>query len=173
MHKAWAQSRALHSRVALLVGLAIGGLLFHGCTEAPPGPQLASELAPDTVANTPQAPALALSPVPKAAPKHSAHVRIARNTERKAAIFDPAMLVGMAPPAIGNILGKPVGTREVALTTEWTYATPSCSLVIFFYPDIATGALHALKYNVTDAGDTGDGANCIHHILLARSDDHD
>ncbi len=160
----------------------LGGLLLYGCTEAPPDRNLVSELAPDTnmAPETPQVPAPVSLPAPKAAPKRPGHGRtarnteqIAKNTERKVAALDPVALVGMAPPAIGNILGKPANTREAALTTEWTYATPSCSLVIVFYPDITTGTLHALKFNVIDSDGEKDGASCIHHILLARSDDHD
>jgi hypothetical protein len=93
-------------------------------------------------------------------------------SERKAAMLNPVMLVGMAPPDIDKLLGKPAVMREYAMTTEWTYATRVCSLAIFFYPDIATGTLRALEYNVTDSkGDAGDGPGCVHHILLARSDD--
>ena len=83
-------------------------------------------------------------------------------------MVDPVTLVGLDPPAIGRILGKPAGMREDAMTTEWTYSTPTCSLKIFFYPDIATGALRALKYNVEDIrGDAGDDGTCGHHVLLA------
>lgn len=173
-----AQSRALRIWVSITAAI-LGGLPLHGCIEAPPDGKLASELAPDVnmAPETPQAPAPVSLPAPKPAPKRPGHGRTARNTEqaaknieRKVTTLDPVALMGMAPPAIGNILGKPAGTREAALTTEWTYATRSCSLVIVFYPDITTGALHALKFNVTDGEE--DGASCIHHILLARSDDH-
>jgi hypothetical protein len=163
--------------VALLIVSTFGGLPLYGCTEAPPDRHLASTLAPDTAQDMASNTLQAFAPVPahasKTVPKRSAHVRTERITEKKVAVLDPVTLVGMAPPAIGNILGKPAGTREVALTTEWTYANPSCSLVVFFYPDISTGALHALKFSATGADGAEDGASCIHHILLARSDDHD
>jgi len=80
------------------------------------------------------------------------------------------MLVGLGPPAVDRILGKPAGTRADAMAVEWTYTAPSCSLSIFFYPDIATGALRALKYNVTDRG-SGDGHACVNFLVMARSDE--
>ncbi len=175
-----AQGHLSRTWILFLVAILGGSSLF-GCTEAPPNQQLASDLAP-TVSAVPDMPQMAAPPppAPKAAPKR--RPRTAKNTERKVAVpdpvtkvtaIDPVALVGMAPPAFGNLLGRPIGTRQSALTIEWTYATRSCSLVIVFYPDITTGALHALKFNVTDAGGREDGASCIHHILSARSDNDD
>jgi hypothetical protein len=82
------------------------------------------------------------------------------------------MLVGLGPPAVDRILGKPAGMRADAMAVEWTYTAPSCSLSVFFYPDIATGALRALKYNVTDRGN-GDGHACVNFLVMARSDESD
>lgn len=170
--------RPLRAGIAFLAA-ALGGLPLYGCAEPPPDQDLASELAP-VVSPAPNIPQVAVPPPPepKAAPKR--HPRTAKNTEqparnaeRKVAAVDPVTLVGLAPPAIGNILGRPVDARESALTVEWIYATRSCSLVVVFYPDITTGTLHALKFNVIDAEGKGDGASCIHHILLARSNDDD
>lgn len=170
----------------VFLAAALGGLSLCGCSEPMPDQSLASELAP-AVSPVPSMPQAVPPPPPesKVAPKRRVRpirnaeqtardsVPPTRNAERKVAAIDPVTLVGMAPPAIGNILGRPVNARESALTVEWIYATRSCSLVVVFYPDITTGTLHALKFNVTDAEGKGDGASCIHHILLARNDDDD
>ena len=95
------------------------------------------------------------------------------NTGKKIAMIDPVTLVGMAPRDISRILGKPTDTRVEAMTTEWIYGTPSCSLAIFFYPDIATGALRALKYNINgSAQNAEDDHDCAERFLLARGDGH-
>jgi hypothetical protein len=107
-------------------------------------------------------------------PQHVVRARPpkAEKPKRKVAALNPITLLGMALPDIGELLGKPASIREYAMTTEWTYAMHACSLVIFFYPDIATGTLRALKYNATDSrGDARDGSSCVHNILLARADD--
>jgi len=53
----------------------------------------------------------------------------------------------------------------------WTFSAPSCSFQVFFYPDVKTSALHALKYGGVD----GNGAQmatsetCIRGILTAKT----
>jgi hypothetical protein len=134
---------------------------------------LTADLAPPP-ADPPEPAPPAPPRVAEVVPRHVTHARPPKVEKLKKTVTkaDPVTLVGMAPPAIGKLLGKPAGTREYAMTTEWTYETPVCSLVIFFYPDITTGALRALKYNATGPkGGTGNGPSCVHNILLARNDD--
>lgn len=153
------------------------------CAEPPPNPELASTLAPEAAPAKDVPPPEVPRPLPppavptpqretKPLRKRQAHVKAERE-EQKIPALDPITLVGLEPSAIGGILGKPADMREVAQATRWTYTVQDCSLAIFFYPDLATGTLHALKYIVTDGkGERGDGASCVHHILLARSDSH-
>jgi len=80
---------------------------------------------------------------------------VPKKSESKTAGLDLGTLVGLAPPAVDRILGRPAGIRTEAMSVEWTYIARNCSLNIFFYPDIATGALRALRYNVTDRAGNG------------------
>lgn len=144
-----------------------------GCTQKPDDPSLAADLAPSPpntakpIASAPHAASPAH--MPDTTPKPTKHA--SEQSEKKVAMLDPAKLVGMSPSAIGGLLGKPADTHKDAMSTEWTYATKSCSLKIFFYPDITTGALRVLKYIVRDAkGAPGDGPGCVHHLLLARGE---
>lgn len=92
--------------------------------------------------------------------------------ERKLARLTPDSLVGLTPPAIGQLLGKPAETREDAMTIQWTYTMQNCSLNVFFYPDIATGSFRALKYNIAGTkGRSGHGHDCTNYLIMARSDE--
>jgi hypothetical protein len=149
-----------------LLAVLLVGMPLAGCIEKQPVVAQKVELPPREPEPSP--PAIAPVPVSGEAQKPVARARRER-PEKKIAMFDPLTLVGMTPPDIGRILGRPAGTREEALSIEWIYETRTCSLVIFFYPDIATGALRALKYNVHDSKENaGDGRNCVQKVLLAR-----
>jgi len=149
----------------LLVGMALAG-----CIEKQPVVAQKADL-PSPASETPLA---AIPPLRGSGEAQKPAVRAPRERPgKKIAMFDPVTLVGMTPADIGRILGRPAGTREEALSTEWIYATRTCSLVIFFYPDIATGALRALKYNVNNSKvSLADGRDCIQKFLLARGNDH-
>ena len=160
----------LHRSVAF--GAVLGTLSLNGCTEKPDDPMLRPSVVQADSAELPAvepAPAAPVAPPPRPVAKAKPVSRpvLART---RAPAFNPGMLVGLGPPAVDRILGKPAGTRADAMAVEWTYTAPSCSLSIFFYPDIATGALRALKYNVTDRG-SGDGHACVNFLVMARSDE--
>ncbi len=155
---------------------ALGGLLLAGCTERPDNRMLKPNL-PFAMSNMSCRYVSAATPRPGAAivrPSGSRPVARAapKKSEGKTAGFDPSTLVGLAPPAIDQILGKPAGMRAEAMTVEWNYVGQGCSLNIFFYPDIATGTLRALKYNVTNMkGRTGGSRACVNFLMMARSDE--
>jgi len=150
---------------------ALGGPFLGGCTEKPdsrvlPSPAVAAaDKFPQQVPKAAPAPppARAVAPRPAARPDRA---------ERKLAKLSPDTLVGLTPPAVGQLLGKPAETREDAMMIRWTYTTQNCSLNVFFYPDIATGSFRALKYNVTGTKiRTGHGHGCTNYLMMARSDE--
>jgi hypothetical protein len=160
----------------VLLAAVLGSLPLGGCAEKPDNrvlqPSIAS-VAPDessgpVIDNTrpPILPSVRRSrskPVARVASEKFA---------RKAARLDPNTLVGLAPDAIDRILGSPTGVRAEAMTVEWTYVRPSCSLIIFFYPDIVTGALRALNYTLGDVnGRVGASQACVDFLMVARSDE--
>jgi hypothetical protein len=160
----------LHRPIAF--GVVLGTSSLNGCTQRPDDPILRPSVAQ---ADSTERPAVEPAPAAPVAPPLPRPVAKAKPVSRalaraKTPAFNPGMLVGLGPPAVDRILGKPAGTRADAMAVEWTYTASSCSLSIFFYPDIATGALRALKYNVTDRGN-GDGHACVNFLVMARSDE--
>lgn len=150
---------------------ALGGPLLGGCTEKPDNRVLPSP----AVAAADKLPQQAPKPVPASPTARAAVPRPTPHpdgTERKIARLTPDTLVGLTPPAIGQLLGKPAETREDAMMIRWTYTTQNCSLNVFFYPDIATGSFRALQYNVAETkGRAGHGHGCTNYLMMARSDE--
>jgi hypothetical protein len=89
----------------------------------------------------------------------------------KLAEVDPTSLIGLDPPTVEKLLGTPSKISKSEISLVWTFSAPSCSFQIFFYPDVKTSALHALKYGGVD----GNGAQmattetCIRGILTAKT----
>jgi hypothetical protein len=89
----------------------------------------------------------------------------------KLAEVDPTSLIGLDPPTVEKLLGTPTKISKSEISLVWTFSAPSCSFQIFFYPDVKTSALHALKYGGVD----GNGAQmatsetCIRGILTAKT----
>ena len=156
-----------------LLAAALGGASLCGCTQKPDDYALGGGFADDAAAQLTYRPAPrpAESAYPSALVRtHPAAHALPQKPAGKAAKFDPGLVVGLEPPAVDRMLGRPAGTRTDATTVEWTYGTASCSLSIYFYPDVTTGTLRALKYNVTN-GQAGRG--CVHFPIMARSDESD
>jgi hypothetical protein len=144
--------------LALLAGLSLGG-----CTEKPETPPQKITLVPPA-----SEPVQILRP-PAARPARSPARIPAQKTAKKRPRVDPVTLVGMDPPTVDRMLGRPAGTRMDAMAVEWTYAAPSCSLSLYFYPDVATGDLKVLKYNITGR-QAGGGCD---FPMMARNDESD
>ena len=149
---------------------ALGGPFLGGCTEKPdsrvlPSPPVAAaDKMPQQVPRPASPPPVRIS-APRAVTRPD-------KPERKLARLAPDSLVGLTPPAIGQLLGKPAETREDAMMIQWTYTMQNCSLNVFFYPDIATGSFRALKYNIASVKDrSGHGHDCTNYLIMARSDE--
>ena len=158
--------------IAVLV--AMGGPFLWGCTEKPDSRALRPSPAIATPEKSIQRVPLPPPPTPTArvpTPRPVQHAKVDK-AERKTEILVPSRLVGLSPPDIGRILGKPSEAREEAMMIRWTYSGQNCALDIFFYPDIATGSLRALKYNIGDIkGRPGHGHACTNYLMMARSDE--
>jgi len=144
--------------LALLASLSLGG-----CTEKPETP--AQKIAVVPAASEPAQ----IARPPAARPPRPPARMPAQKTAKKRPRIDPVTLVGMDPPTVGRTLGRPAGTRMDAMAVEWTYAAPSCSLSLFFYPDVATGDLKVLKYNITG----GQAGRSCDFPMMARNDESD
>lgn len=154
---------------------ALASASLYGCTEEPDNHGLSVNAAP-AVAEPSHPGALQSTRAPITAAHSRARPPAQRTARRMARVdpgipkVDPDRLVGLDPAGVGRMLGRPAGTRMDAMAMEWTYSAPSCSLRIFFYPDVVTGGLRALKYNVT-GGATGHG--CVDFPMMARNDESD
>jgi hypothetical protein len=113
-------------------------------------------------------------PVPTQLPKPKPVTHESAKPEKppeKLAEVDPTSLIGLDPPTVEKLLGAPSKISKSEISLVWTFSAPSCSFQIFFYPDVKTSALHALKYGGVD----GNGAQvamseqCIRGILTAKT----
>lgn len=113
-------------------------------------------------------------PVPTQLPKPKPVTHEIAKPEKppeKLAEVDPSSLIGLDPPTVEKLLGAPSKISKSEISLVWTFSAPSCSFQIFFYPDVKTSALHALKYGGVD----GNGAQmatseqCIRGILTAKT----
>jgi hypothetical protein len=161
-------------RYAVMLATALAGLALGGCTEKPDNRELSANLAPMTEPEQPQV--VESTPGPAVSAVRAPNVPARKVAKKKPRLdagalprFDPGALMGLEPPAVDRMLGRPAGTHTDATAVEWIYSRPGCSLNIFFYPDIATGSLRALKYNVTNR-QAGDNRGCINVPIVARSD---
>jgi len=147
----------------------VGGLMLGGCATIkgwfahdtkPPPPVIATPVTPP-----PPAPVQ----VPK--PKPVTHEVPKPEKPEKLAEVDPTSLIGLDSPTVEKLLGTPTKISKSEISLVWTFSAPSCSFQIFFYPDVKTSALHALKYGGVD----GNGAQmatsetCIRGILTAKT----
>jgi hypothetical protein len=160
----------------VLLAAALGSLPLGGCAEKPDNLVLQPDIA-SAAADMPHQPVIDSTAQPLLPSVHRSRSKpVARVASekfvRKAARLDPNTLVGLSPDAIDRILGSPTGVRAEAMMVEWTYARPSCSLIVFFYPDIVTGTLRALNYTLADMnGRAGANRVCVDFLMMARSDE--
>ncbi|HEY2010651.1 MAG TPA: hypothetical protein VGH23_16800 [Rhizomicrobium sp.] len=165
-------------RYVVVLATALAGLSLGGCTEKPDNRELSAKLAPMPEPEQPSV--MEPTPEPAVSAVRAPNVSARKITKKKPRLyarldagtlprFDPGTLMGLEPPAVDRMLGRPAGTYTDATAVEWIYSRPGCSLNIFFYPDIATGSLRALKYNVTNRR-AGDNRSCINVPIVARSD---
>jgi hypothetical protein len=85
----------------------------------------------------------------------------------------PADLVGFDFVSVLRILKKPDAVQTNALFVLWTYTRPSCTLQLYFYPEIQTKVFRLLKTDLKS--ETGarlaSPGNCMRDMLVAGSDD--
>ena len=150
-----------------MLAAALSGLSLCGCTEKPGDHVALKDNLPAAAPVAARSPAATVTHLPPPAVRPRP-----QRAAKKGSGFDPALLVGLESAAVDGMLGRPAGTRTEATTVEWIYSGPGCSLRIFFYPDVVTGKLRALQYNITNRRG-GEGRFCISFPLLARSDEPD
>ncbi len=75
--------------------------------------------------------------------------------------IDPKSLIGKNQGDVRDILGPPTTTQNAAPATIWRYTAQSCALDVFFYMDLGTNTLRALKYDAkpTEAGTNDETAS--------------
>ena len=87
-------------------------------------------------------------------------------------VVAPADLVGFDFSSVLQVLRKPDTVQSSALSIVWTYSEPTCTLQLFFYPDIQTKIFHLLKHDLKSAADGAAERNAyMRDIMAAKSDE--
>ena len=87
-------------------------------------------------------------------------------------IVAPADLVGFDFSSVLQVLRKPDTVQSSALSIVWTYSEPTCTLQLFFYPDIQTKIFHLLKHDLKGAADGAAERNaCMRDIMAVKNDE--
>lgn len=113
------------------------------------------------------------NPAPaKPSPKPKPAARASRNEappERIASI-DPNSLIGLDSPAVERLLGAPDQKKDGDPSQLWTYRGSGCAFLVYFFPDVKTGGLHALKFRGVDGNGAAMDASqqCIRNILAVK-----
>jgi hypothetical protein len=97
-------------------------------------------------------------------------VPAAKATE--SAVFAPADLVGFDFPSVLQVLRRPDSVQTSALSVVWTYSEPSCTLQLFFYPEIKTRTFRLLKHDLKSAAQ-GDAERtaCMRDMMVMKTDE--
>jgi hypothetical protein len=87
-------------------------------------------------------------------------------------IVAPADLVGYDFSSVLQVLRRPDTVQSNALSIVWTYSEPSCTLQLFFYPDIQTKIFRLLKHDLKGAADgTAERNACMRDIMAMKNDE--
>jgi hypothetical protein len=88
------------------------------------------------------------------------------------AVFAPADLVGFDFPSVLQVLRRPDSVQTSALSVVWTYSEPSCTLQLFFYPEIKTRIFRLLKHDLKSAAE-GDAERmaCMRDMMVMKTDE--
>lgn len=87
-------------------------------------------------------------------------------------VLAPADLVGFDFSSVLQVLRRPDTVRTNALSIVWTYSEPSCTLQLFFYPDIQTRIFRLLKHDLRSATDgEPERKACMRDIMAMKTDE--
>jgi hypothetical protein len=90
----------------------------------------------------------------------------------ESAVVAPDDLMGFDFSSVLQVLRRPDTVQSNALSVVWTYTEPSCTLQLFFYPDIQTKIFHLLKHDLKSAADGAAERNaCMRDIMAMRNDE--
>ena len=87
-------------------------------------------------------------------------------------VIAPADLVGFDFSSVLHVLRRPDSVRTNALSIVWTYSEPSCTLQLFFYPEIQTKIFRLLKHDLRSASDgEPERKACMRDIMAMKTDE--
>ena len=87
-------------------------------------------------------------------------------------VLAPADLVGFDFSSVLQLLRRPDTVRTNALSIVWTYSEPSCTLQLFFYPDIQTRIFRLLKHDLKSGTDgEAERKACMRDIMAMKTDE--
>lgn len=152
-------TRVWHYRAVLrplIVALAASGLL--SCAHQPPPPK--------PVAAVPEAP----PPPPPPRPVYRPVPRPQEKPEPPPRLPPPAGLVGLEERDAVRFFGNAAERSEEPPATVWRYRTENCELDLYFYLDLKSGRMRALRYAFSgDAIDVTSQEDCLRAIAEKRN----
>jgi hypothetical protein len=84
----------------------------------------------------------------------------------------PADLVGFDFSSVLQVLRRPDTVQSNSVSIVWTYSEPSCTLQLFFYPDIQTKIFRLLKHDLKSAAEGAAERNaCMRDIMVVKNDE--
>jgi hypothetical protein len=87
-------------------------------------------------------------------------------------VLAPADLVGFDFSSVLQVLRRPDTVQSSSVSIVWTYSEPSCTLQLYFYPDIQTKVFRLLKHDLKSAADGAAERNaCMRDIMVVKNDE--
>lgn len=138
--------------------MALGASSLFSCAHEKP--------APKPVAAAPAAP----PPAPPPKPAYRPVPRPGEKPEPPPHIPPPRDLVGLEERDAVRLFGTAAERSEEAPATVWRYKIDNCELDLYFYLDLKSGRMRALRYAFGgDATDPTSQQDCLRAIAEARS----
>ncbi|HEV2303576.1 MAG TPA: hypothetical protein VGR91_18585, partial [Stellaceae bacterium] len=82
----------------------------------------------------------------------------------------PQNLVGLEERDAVRLFGAPGERSEASPATVWRYKTDNCELDLYFYLDLKSGRMRALRYTFAgDAADQTSQQDCLRAIAEAQN----
>lgn len=160
--------RAQSRNFSIIVLMTTLSAFVAGCASFRQEPGL--KAAANSAEPQPPAPSVAPQPAEPVHKRRAAHLAQKKAPDKTPAI-SAAAVVGLVPQAVVRRLGKPSNTERDLVSTKWTYLGDSCSMQVFFYPDVEGRKLQVLKVwsAASDGQPLRDQDLCVRQIITVKS----
>lgn len=162
-------ARAVSRRNSGIVRLCLFGLLLltAACADEPK-PALEIGTGPEMVQEDPYAGRGPSVPLPRPKPERASPAPKPKTAAAppEADAWTPEKLVGMTQAETERQLGPPSLEEESAPAKIWLYAADTCTVKVYFFPEMKSLVYKVLRYEVV--GDEKSGERCFAEIRKLR-----